>query len=170
MALVKRLHLLLTFISCRFADFMKHVLKKMIIFLLTGSTLAQLIFSLACARIIPSPTAVLYASIIVGALLYGSITPLLFELVMECVYPVGEGLAVGVLLFWGNGIVLVFDIAFMFPSIDVKWMNWVTVISLGILVPGLVLYREKYRRLDADNSAATAAHEEAVTAQSVQRS
>lgn len=142
--------LILAIFFYRCADCLKHVLKNILIILLMGTMLAQLVFSLACAKVIPSSTAVLYSSIVISGLLYNGITPLLFELVMECVYPVGEGLSAGVLLFFGNGMILVFAIVFMFPGVDARWMNWTTVVSLGILIPGLFLYQEKYTRLNTD--------------------
>ena len=38
----------------------------------------------------------------------------------------------------------------MLPHSDVRWMNWVTVGDLGVCVLGLLIYREKYTRLDLD--------------------
>ena len=38
----------------------------------------------------------------------------------------------------------------MLPHSDVRWMNWVTVCSLGASVFGLLIYREKYTRLEID--------------------
>ena len=70
---------------------------------------------------------------------------------MESVYPVGEGIAGGILVTAGNVVLLLFYSAFMLPHSDVRWMNWVTVSGLGVCVIGLLLYREKYTRLDLDN-------------------
>lgn len=70
---------------------------------------------------------------------------------MECVYPVGEGVAGGILVTMGNVILLFFYVAFMLPNSDARWMNWVTVGGLGVCVIGLLIYREKYTRLNLDS-------------------
>lgn len=71
---------------------------------------------------------------------------------MECVYPVGEGIAGGILITAGNVVLLLFYIAFMLPHSDVRWMNWVAVSSLGVCFLGLLTYRERYTRLDLDTN------------------
>ena len=69
---------------------------------------------------------------------------------MECVYPFGEGIAGGILITAGNVVLLFFNIAFMLPHSDVRWMNWVLVSGLGVCGIGLLIYQEKYTRLDLD--------------------
>ena len=69
---------------------------------------------------------------------------------MECVYPVGEGIAGGILITAGNVVLLLFYVAFMLPHSDVKWMNWVSVSGLGVCVIWLLIYREQYTRLEVD--------------------
>ena len=118
--------------------------------LLALSTISQLVFGLSCAGILPSTKPILYGSIIFGGLVYNGTLPLFFELAMECVYPVGEGIAGGILITAGNVVLLLFYIAFMLPHSDVRWMNWVTASGLGVCVIGLLMYREKYTRLDLD--------------------
>ena len=76
--------------------------------------------------------------------------PLLFELALECVYPFGEGIASAILITAGNVVFLFFYVAFMLPHSDVRWMNWVTVLGLRVCVLGLLIYQEKYTRLDLD--------------------
>jgi len=76
--------------------------------------------------------------------------PLLFELAMECVYPFGEGIVSAILMTAGNVVLLFFYVAFMLPHSDVRWMNWVTVLGLGVCVLGLLIYQEMYTRLDLD--------------------
>ena len=46
--------------------------------------------------------------------------PLLFELAMECVYPVGGGIVGGIVIEAMSVVLLLFDIAFMLPNSDIK--------------------------------------------------
>ena len=138
------------FFSCRCADIIKHRTKQMLMFLLVLSTISQLIFSLSCAGILPSKKPILFTSIIFGGLVYNGTLPLFFELAMECVYPFGESIAGSLLVTMGNVVLMLFYIAFMLPHSDVRWMNWVTVTGLGVCVLGLLIYREKYTRLEID--------------------
>ena len=71
---------------------------------------------------------------------------------MERVYPVGEGIAGGILVAAGNAVLLLFYIAFMVPQSDIRWMNWVTAAGLGACVIGCLIYREEYTRLDLDEN------------------
>ena len=73
-----------------------------------------------------------------------------FELAVERAYPVGEGIAGGILQTVANLITLLFYVAFMVPHSDVLWMNWVAVGGLGICTLGLIIYREKFTRLNLD--------------------
>ena len=119
--------------------------------LLALSTIFQLVFSLSCAGILPSTKSLLYSSIISGGFVYNGTLPLFFELAMECVYPVGEGVAGGILVTVATVAMLVFYVAFMVPNSDARWMNWVTVVGLGVCVVGLLIHREKYTRFDLDS-------------------
>ena len=118
--------------------------------LILGTILMQLIFSLTCSRILPFSKGLLFASIVLSGLLFNGTIPLVFELIMECVFPVGEGISVGMGLVLGNAVTLVFDVTFMFPMSDVRWMNWVCVGGISFCVPLLLLYKSQYRRLDLD--------------------
>ena len=137
-------------ISLRFADRLKNKTKQMLILLLALSTLSLLIFSLSCAGILPSTKPLLFSSIISGGLFFNGAIPLFIELTMESAYPVGEGLASSLNMTMTNLIGLFFYIPFMLPHSDARWMNWVTVCSLGASVLGLLIYREKYTRLEID--------------------
>jgi len=87
-----------------------------------------------------------------GGLFFNGTTPLLFEMAIETVYPIGEALTSVMLLKGGNVIYLIFCILFMFPGTSTAWMNWSTVFSCGICVPGLVIYKAKFKRLDLDEN------------------
>lgn len=118
--------------------------------LYTGTVVCQLIFTLTCSRVLPFSQGVLFASIICGGLLFNSTIPLGFELFVECVFPVGEGTAIGIALVLCNFVTFLFDAAFMFPMSDVQWMNWVCVGGIAVSAPLLLAYKVQYRRLDLD--------------------
>lgn len=139
-------------IIARSADIVKRWTKEILVGLYIGTIIMQLIFTLTCSKILPFSQELLFASIICSGLLFNATIPLLFELIMECVYPVGEGTAAGVGLILGNAVIFVFDAAFMFPMSNVEWMNWVSVGGIAICVPLLLAYKSQYRRLDLDTS------------------
>ena len=137
-------------ISFRSADFFKYWTKNILVALFIGTVGMQLIFTLTCSRILPFFKEILFGSIIISGLLFNGTLALLFELIMECVYPIGETTAVGVGLVFGNVVILLFDVTFMLPLSDVRWMNWLCVGGIGVCVPLLLLYKSQYQRLDQD--------------------
>ena len=137
-------------ISFRSADFFKYWTKNILVALFIGTVGTQLIFTLTCSRILPFFKEILFGSIIISGLLFNGTLALLFELIMECVYPIGEATAVGVGLVFGNVVILLFDVTFMLPLSDVRWMNWLCVGGIGVCVPLLLLYKSQYQRLDQD--------------------
>jgi len=78
-----------------------------VVLLMDLSTICQLVFSLSCAK------PLFYSSIIFGGFVFNGTFPLLFELAMECVYPVSGGIAGGTVIKAVNVVLLFFDIAFM---------------------------------------------------------
>lgn len=134
----------------RSADFFKYWTKNILVALFIGTVGMQLIFTLTCSRILPFFKEILFGSIIISGLLFNGTLALLFELIMECVYPIGEATAVGVGLVFGNVVILLFDVTFMLPLSDVRWMNWLCVGGIGVCVPLLLLYKSQYQRLDQD--------------------
>lgn len=137
-------------ISFRAADFLKSWTKGILVALFISTVLMQLIFTLTCSRILPFSKVILFGSIIMSGLSFNGTLALLFELIMECVYPIGEATAVGVGLVFGNVVILLFDVTFMFPLSDVRWMNWVCVGGISVCVPLLLLYKSQYQRLHQD--------------------
>ena len=119
------------------------------------STISQLVFSLSCAGILPSTKPLLYSSIIFSGFSFNGTLPLLFELAVECVYPIGEGIAGGFIFQAISVVLLFFDIAFMLPHSDIKGMNWVLTSVYGVGVIGVLSFREKYTRLELDTQMKT---------------
>jgi len=85
-----------------------------------------------------------------GGLFFNSTVPLLFEMAVESVYPISEAVAIIIMLFLSSVFYSISTITFMFPGANTTWMNWSTVLSCGICVPGLVIYKAKFKRLDVD--------------------
>jgi len=84
-----------------------------VVLLLDLSTISELVFSLSCSGMVLSTKPLLCSSIIFGGFVFDGTLPLLFELAMECVYPVGGGIAGGTVIKAVNVVLLFFDIAFM---------------------------------------------------------
>ncbi|EDO48766.1 predicted protein [Nematostella vectensis] len=137
-------------LAARCADLTRRYTKLILIILFTGSTLCLLFFTITCERYIPYSEPLLYVYIIGSGLFFTGTTPLFFELIIEYVYPVSDSLATGNLLLWSSVLGVVFCVVFMFPSVDVTWMNWVNMAGCSVCVPVLILFKEKYTRLDLD--------------------
>ena len=142
----------LNFLRHRCADMIKHKTKQILVFLLFFTAISQLIFTLTCIEILPPTKAVLFLGIIAGGLFYNGTLPLFLELAVDCVYPVTEGMTGVTIMTVGNFILLVFYVVFMLPNSNVSWMNWVTVAGMAVCVPGLLIYKERYSRLDMDTA------------------
>ncbi|XP_030435716.1 solute carrier family 49 member 4 isoform X1 [Gopherus evgoodei] len=99
----------------RFADSIRGMLKLILLLLLFGATLASTWFSLTCLTSVthlPLTTATLYTSCILLGVFLNSSIPIFFELFVETVYPVPEGITCGVVTFLSNmfmGVLLFFS-------------------------------------------------------------
>ena len=107
-------------------------------------------FVLTCEQIIPFSKALIFGSFIVTGLTFVAIGPVFLELVVECTYPVLEGLSTGFMMVLGNVLMLVCHAVFMLPNMDVRWVSWSAVASIGLGVPVLFLYQERFTRLDVE--------------------
>lgn len=136
----------------RYADRIKSFTKPILVFLFVATACAQTVLSLACEGVIPLTKPVFYASGVSQVVLFCGTVPLIMELAAECAYPVAEGITSGVMILSVYAINFVFFIAFMFPQASPRWMNWLLVSSTVICTPLIALYRERYKRLDVDES------------------
>lgn len=137
-------------IVARFADFFTRILKWLIISSYFIGTAALLVFALLIVNIIPSSTALIYATVILGNTAVTATVPLIFELACELSYPTGEGITNGVLTTFNNVFALVFLFIMMVPNIGTLWTNWMIVGTSGVCLPLLFLLKEKYNRLEID--------------------
>ncbi|XP_003962199.1 solute carrier family 49 member 4 [Takifugu rubripes] len=137
----------------RFADSIQGMLKLILVLMLAGASLSATWFTLTClSRVthLPSTAAILYTSCILVGIFINSSVPIFFELVIETVYPVPEGITCGVITFLGNlvtGLLLFF---LTFYSTELTWLNWCLTGSCLFSLVLILFFRESYDRLYLD--------------------
>ncbi|XP_053733364.1 solute carrier family 49 member 4 [Synchiropus splendidus] len=137
----------------RFADSIRGMLKLILVLMLAGASLASTWFTLTClSRVthLPSTAAILYTSCILMGIFINSSVPIFFELFIETVYPVPEGITCGVVTFLGNlvtGLLLFF---LTFYCTDLSWLNWCLTGSCLFSLVLVLFFRESYDRLYLD--------------------
>ncbi|XP_029348870.1 solute carrier family 49 member 4 [Echeneis naucrates] len=137
----------------RFADSIRGMLKLILVLMLAGASLASTWFTLTClSRLthLPSTTAILYTSCILVGIFINSSVPIFFELFIETVYPVPEGITCGVVTFLGNlftGLLLFF---LTFYCTELSWLNWCLTGSCLFSLVLILFFRESYDRLYLD--------------------
>nr|XP_057937910.1 solute carrier family 49 member 4 [Doryrhamphus excisus] len=137
----------------RFADSIRGMLKLILVLMLAGASLSSTWFTLTClSRFthLPSTAAILYTSCILVGIFINSSVPIFFELFIETVYPVPEGITCGVVTFLGNlftGLLLFF---LTFYCKDLSWLNWCLTGSCVFSLVLILFFRESYDRLYLD--------------------
>ncbi|XP_035507409.1 solute carrier family 49 member 4 [Scophthalmus maximus] len=137
----------------RFADSIRGMLKLILVLMLAGASLSSTWFTLTClSRVthLPSTAAILYTSCILVGIFINSSVPIFFELFIETVYPVPEGITCGVVTFLGNlvtGLLLFF---LTFYCTDLSWLNWCLTGSCLFSLVLILFFRESYDRLYLD--------------------
>uniref|UniRef100_A0A3P9L4T1 Solute carrier family 49 member 4 n=1 Tax=Oryzias latipes TaxID=8090 RepID=A0A3P9L4T1_ORYLA len=137
----------------RFADSIRGMLKLILVLMLAGASLSSTWFTLTCLSSVthlPSTSAILYTSCILTGIFINSSVPIFFELLIETVYPVPEGITCGVVTFLGNlftGLLLFF---LTFYCTDVTWLNWCLTGSCIFSLTLILFFRESYDRLYLD--------------------
>ncbi|XP_041056646.1 solute carrier family 49 member 4 isoform X1 [Carcharodon carcharias] len=137
----------------RFADFFRGVLKLILLLLFSGATLSSAWVALTCFKGVthlPVTPATLYTSCILVGVFITSSVPFFFELLVETVYPVPEGITCGFVTFLSNvfmGLLLMF---LAFYHTDVYWLNWCLTASCLFSLLLILLFKESYDRLYLD--------------------
>ncbi|XP_074514061.1 solute carrier family 49 member 4 [Sebastes fasciatus] len=137
----------------RFADSIRGMLKLILVLMLAGASLSSTWFTLTCLSTfthLPSTAAILYTSCILLGIFINSSVPIFFELLIETVYPVPEGITCGVVTFLGNlvtGLLLFF---LTFYCTDLSWLNWCVTGSCLFSLVLILFFRESYDRLYLD--------------------
>ncbi|KAL3055898.1 hypothetical protein OYC64_018575 [Pagothenia borchgrevinki] len=137
----------------RFADSIRGMLKLILVLMLAGASLSSTWFTLTCLSSfthLPSTAAILYTSCILVGIFINSSVPIFFELFIETVYPVPEGITCGLVTFLGNlvtGLLLFF---LTFYCTDLSWLNWCLTGSCLFSLVLILFFRESYDRLYLD--------------------
>ncbi|XP_070832744.1 solute carrier family 49 member 4 [Chaetodon trifascialis] len=137
----------------RFADSIRGMLKLILVLMLAGASLSSTWFTLTClSRVthLPSTAAILYTSCILVGIFINSSVPIFFEIFIETVYPVPEGITCGVVTFLGNlvtGLLLFF---LTFYCTELSWLNWCLTGSCLFSLLLILFFRESYDRLYLD--------------------
>ncbi|KAK0149698.1 Disrupted in renal carcinoma protein 2 [Merluccius polli] len=137
----------------RFADSIRGMLKLILVLMLAGASLSATWFTLTClTRLthLPSTAATLYTSCILVGIFLNSSVPIFFELFIETVYPVPEGITCGVVTFLGNLVMGMLLFFLTFYCTDLSWMNWCLTGSCLFSLLLILFFRESYDRLYLD--------------------
>uniref|UniRef100_A0A3P8ZNT1 Solute carrier family 49 member 4 n=1 Tax=Esox lucius TaxID=8010 RepID=A0A3P8ZNT1_ESOLU len=137
----------------RFADSIRGMLKLILVLMMAGASLASTWFTLTClTRLthLPSTAATLYASCILVGIFINSSVPIFFELFIETVYPVPEGITCGVVTFLGNLVTGCLLFFLTFYSTELSWLNWCLTGSCAFSLLLVLFFRESYDRLYLD--------------------
>lgn len=125
-------------------------LKLLIILLFVVATGGFTVFSLLCVGVIQHTMSLFYLTSVVGGLCLNGSIPLFFELAVESSYPVAEGINTGAMTFSNNIYCLIFLSLPLIPNLGTAWMNWFLVASCVLCIPTMLLFKERYRRLELD--------------------
>ncbi|XP_065647705.1 solute carrier family 49 member 4 isoform X5 [Hydra vulgaris] len=127
-------------------------LKLLVIMMFIVSTASFGVFGLICVEVIPKSITLLYFTSIIGGICINGTIPLFFELAVESSYPVAEGINTGAMTFSNNIYCFLFLSLPLIPGVGTKWMNWFLVISCAFCIPIMIVFKEKYKRLQIDIS------------------
>ncbi|XP_029461077.1 solute carrier family 49 member 4 isoform X1 [Rhinatrema bivittatum] len=137
----------------RFADFIRGMLKPILVLLFSAATLMATWFTLTILSSVthlPLTSATLYTSCILLGVFLNSSIPIFFELFMETVYPIPEGISCGFVTFLSNvfmGVLLAF---LTFYHTELSWLNWCLTGSCLLSLLLVLCFRESYDRLYLD--------------------
>ena len=130
-------------------------MKAIQLVLLVGATVSLALFACMCAEIIPYCKAVLFLTFSLGGFFTSGSIPLFFEMAVESVYPVAEGITSGFLTMSCNIPLLLFYIFPLLPKFGLKWINWCAFATYAACIPLLALWRERCYRQEVDDQGKT---------------
>ncbi|XP_072021194.1 solute carrier family 49 member 4-like [Amphiura filiformis] len=131
---------------------------KLVLLALTGPAIGIFVwFLLICYKVLQFNLPSLYVSATTYGFLLNAAKPLYLEVICEGVYPVAEGIAIGLLNWLSNCIGLMFLFVMMIPHIGVYWMNWTVLGSVIATFLILLVFKEHSKRLQLDKGSDTRA-------------
>ncbi|CAH1780391.1 unnamed protein product [Owenia fusiformis] len=133
-----------------FIDHFKAWLKSSILVLYCISIGSAVWFLLLCMKIIPFSLGMVYASFILTSAMMNSPQALMFELICQVCYPIGEATASGILCIIFNFVAIIFLILASIEILGTAWLNWSLLVSVGVCVPPLALVSVNFKRLEVD--------------------
>jgi len=137
-------------ILARCADLFTGRMKALLLLLFIGASGCFLWFTLLCLKLITYSRDSLYKAAILGGFFISGTIPLFYELTVEQVYPIAEGVTIGVMTLVNNVVTVIFLTLLMIPNLGTLWMNWALCGSCIVCLPVLLMFKEQYNRLNVD--------------------
>ncbi|XP_038058043.1 solute carrier family 49 member 4 homolog isoform X2 [Patiria miniata] len=138
----------LLFAGC--VDYLGGKMRCLLMFLCGGASLACLWIICLSHRWITFNIESLYAACILYGFLVNATVPIFYEMAVEGMYPVAEGITTMVIVLLNQSSGLVYISIKMIPGVGSQWMNWVAFASVAVCLPLLFIYKERHNRLDVD--------------------
>ncbi|XP_064643882.1 solute carrier family 49 member 4 homolog [Lineus longissimus] len=145
----------LSVIIGRVADCCRRKLKWFMLIDVMLAILSLTWFSLQRYGFIWSSSITIYAAVILIGIAANSITPIVYEALLEMTHPVSEGITLGAMALFLNVTSLIILMLPMVPKVGAHWLNWCLLASYVIAMPLLCLYKQRYNRLMLDDLANT---------------
>ncbi|XP_022100532.1 disrupted in renal carcinoma protein 2 homolog [Acanthaster planci] len=137
-------------IFARLVDFLGGRMKLILLVMMIGSVGSCVWCVLLSMQYVAFNLPSLYISCIIIGFFVNASIPIYFEVTVEGMYPVSEGTITMIMTWLNNAVVLVFLLLPQIKGIGVTWMNWVFLGSVVFCVPLLLMYKERYKRLNLD--------------------
>ncbi|XP_033625226.1 LOW QUALITY PROTEIN: solute carrier family 49 member 4 homolog [Asterias rubens] len=134
----------------RLVDCFQGYMKKILLILTVLATASCLWCFLLCLKIVPFRIEFLYISCISFGFFLPGCTPIYYEITVEGVYPVAEGVTTMALTLLNRVTALIFLLILLIPDLGIDWMSWAVLLATGAAIPLLVIYRESYNRMNQD--------------------
>ncbi|CAD5120336.1 DgyrCDS8910 [Dimorphilus gyrociliatus] len=135
----------------KFADRFTKRLKMFLVILYVLATAMSLWFTLIVEELIPMNMPSLYVSVMLTTSFINGAVPLFFEALCEITHPIAEGITTVLLTQCYYISQLLFLLVLSINGVGTKWMSWTQLASIVICLPFLMVFKEKYGRLNVDS-------------------
>ncbi|XP_022088436.1 disrupted in renal carcinoma protein 2-like [Acanthaster planci] len=92
----------------------------------------------------------LFAACTLYGFLVNATVPIFYEMAVEEMYPVAEGITTMVIVLLNQSSGLVYVSIKLIPQVGAEWMNWVAFASVAVCLPLLLVHKERHNRLNLD--------------------